>query len=180
MVFLSGLAHAYLLSGNWESAYKVASPSPVLEWHTSDNPQGLVVPAFLVLLAGEKSSSLPRNLAKLWQWGLQNSLFYSRSDEWKRLEDIYQELFARESLEGEEAEKLLHWCVNVAKRRVSSIVENQHRNSYDKAAVLAAACAEVLRLRRHSEQADDLINGLRSQFPRHRAFLQELNTATSQ
>ncbi|MDI6791794.1 MAG: hypothetical protein QME81_02840 [bacterium] len=183
MVSLFELVHAYLLSGNWDSAHKAAAPKPVLGWNMSDNPQGLVIPAFLVSLAGGKLSSLPRNLSKLWQWGLQKSIdLYGRSadDECKRLESIYQELFARESLEGEEAEKLLHWCVDVAKRRANSIVENQHRKSYDKAAVLAAACAEVLRLRRHSEQADALINGLRSQFPRHRAFLQELNTAASQ
>lgn len=44
-------------------------------------------------------------------------------------------------------ERFLSWCLDVAQQRVNAIASNQHRGSYDKAAVLTVACAEVLGLR---------------------------------
>jgi len=65
----------------------------------------------------------------------------------------------------------------VAQQRVDAIVGGKHRGSYDKAALLTVACAEVLRLRGDKAAADTLVNEVRNRFPRHRAFQSELETA---
>ncbi|MDH7485353.1 MAG: hypothetical protein QHJ81_03660 [Anaerolineae bacterium] len=179
----SVLAHACLLAEDFRAAHQLAIGEKVLGWSSGDNPQGLVVPFFLVLLSGKAPGALPPNLARLWEWGLQSSIgfwFGGRESEeslLKRLERAYKEQLARVSLDRERQEEFLSWCLDVAKRRVDAIVGNQHRKSYDKAAVLAAACAEVLRLRGDRGAASSLVDDIRNRFPRHRAFQAELNAA---
>ena len=45
--------------------------------------------------------------------------------------------------------------------------------------MIAAACAEVLKLRGQPGPADGLIDRLRTRFPRHRAFQDELKSAVA-
>lgn len=179
----SVLAHAYLLAEEWDAAQQLAAREEVLGWSSSDNPQGLVVPFFLVLLSGKTPAALPSNLTQLWRWGLEQSIgfgFWGEGEEaspLKRLERAYTERFPKASLSSGKQEKVLSWCMDVAKQRASAIVEHQRRGSYGKAAVLIAACAEVLRLRGNDEGAGSLLNDVRNRFPRHRAFQAELNAA---
>lgn len=143
----------------------------------------LVVATFLVLLSGESPDALTPNLAQLWQWRLQYS-----GVSWggpaggtepvlPRLERAYAEQLARVRLKPDQQERFLAWCLKVMHERVNAIVGNQHRGSYDKAAVLTAACAETLRLRGGPAAAGALVNEVRDRFPRHRAFLAELKKA---
>jgi hypothetical protein len=181
----SVLAHAYLLAGEWDEAHQLAAREKVLGWSSSENTQGLVVPSFLVLLSGESPGALPPNLAQLWQSGLQNS---TRSSYWseegkeeksvlKRLERAYTEKLASASLGSEKRKRILSWCVDVANQRVDAIVGNQHRGSYGKAAVLAAACAETLQLQGKDKEADAVLDDVRNRYPRHSAFQSELDAA---
>ena len=62
----------------------------------------------------------------------------------------------------------------MGERRASGIVEKLRRKSYDKAAVITAACAEVLRLRSQPKPAAGLLERMHTRFPRHRAFQDEL------
>jgi hypothetical protein len=62
----------------------------------------------------------------------------------------------------------------MGERRACAIVKKLRRKSYDKAAVITAACAEVLRLRSQPEPAAGLLERMRTRFPRHRAFQDEL------
>ena len=71
----------------------------------------------------------------------------------------------------------LTWCLDVAQRRIDAIVSNQHRGSYDKAALLLASCTEVLRLLGKAQEARALLDDVRQQFRRHRAFQAELQAA---
>jgi len=177
------LAHACMLAEDWDAAYHAAAQGKVLGWSSRENPQGLVVPAFLALLAGKAPGALPANLAQLWRRGLQNSVtslgeIDEREDSaLKRLERAYEEQFARVQWSAERQEKTLSWCLDVAQQRVDAIVGGKHRGSYDKAALLTVACAEVLRLRGDKAAADTLVNEVRNRFPRHRAFQSELETA---
>lgn len=178
----SVLAHACLLAEDFQAVHQLAAGERVLGWSSSDNPQGLVVAFFLALLSGKAPGALPPNLAQLWEWGLQFSIGFWVDREGedplpRRLERVYKEQFARMSLSPERQEAFLSWCLDVAKQRVDAIVGSQHRKSYDKAAVLTAACAEVLRLRGNREAASALVDEIRNRFPRHRAFQAELNTA---
>ena len=171
------LAHARMLCGDWEAARAMAADADVLGWSSSDNPQSVVVPACLVLLSGQATAP-PANLARLWDWALESSTFLSAYDErpedQKRLKSVYQEVMSRVRLKEAQAESLLSWCVEVGERRACAIVEKLRRKSYDKAAVITAACAEVLRLRSQPEPAAGLLERMRTRFPRHRAFQDEL------
>jgi hypothetical protein len=179
----SVLAHTCLLAEDFEAAHQLAAAEKVLGWSSSNNPQGLIVPFFLVLLSRKASGALPLNLAQLWAWGLQYSVGFwvgGREGEeplLKRLGRAYAEQFAKVSLRDDRQEEILPWCLDVAQQRVNAIVGGQHRGSYDKAAVLTTACAEVLRLRGSTESADSFVSEIRNRFPRHRAFQAELKAA---
>jgi len=180
----SVLAHAYLLAEEWDAARQLAAREKVLGWSSSDNPQGLVISFFLVLLSDKRSDTLPLNLTQLWQWGLQNSIGFGywggtgeEDSTLKRLESAYADRLSTTSLSHGQQEQVLSWCLDVAQQRVNAIVGNQHRRSYPKAAVLIAACAEVLRLRGKGKEAGMLLDDVRNRFPRHRAFQAELKAA---
>ena len=182
----SVLAHAYLLAGDWDAAHQLAAQEKTLGWSSSDNPQGLVVPFFLVLLSGKPLAALPSNLAQLWQRALSTSVGFGEWDDeneegnkaTKRLERTYTERLANASLTTDQQKELLSWCQHVAMQRTDDIVGNQHRGSYGKAAELTAACAETLQLQGETGEADAFLDDARNRFPRHRAFQSELDAAT--
>jgi hypothetical protein len=174
------LAHAYLLAGDFKAAQKLVAGQQVLGWSSRSSAQGLVVAALLALLSGESSGRLPVNLAEIWRFGLENSTGYGLSGEAhepQRLKAAYAACLREAAIPLDSQEKLLSWCLDVARQRVDAIVGNQHRGSYAKAAVLTAACAEALRSRGNERAADAFANEIRNRFPRHRAFQVELKTA---
>jgi hypothetical protein len=182
----SVLAHAYLLAGDLASARQLAEREKVRSWGPSDKVQGFVVAFCLELLSGKTLTELPRGLNRLWRRSLDAT---QNGDEWpetargaskqrKRLEHIYASGTTGWRLSPDEQETLLAWCLRVAKKRVAQIVGEQHRRSYDMAAALSAACAEVLRIRGQAEEGRKLLDDLYARYPRHRAFLSELDEAT--
>jgi len=181
----SVLAHAYFLAGDWGAAYQLAAPEQVLGWSSSHNPQGLVVACFLVQLSGTSPGQLPPNLVQLWHWELQNSTGFvawhstdtGEASLLTRLQHAYMEYLPATSWPSDQQADMLAWCLDVAQRRIDAIVSNQHRGSYDKAALLLAACAELLRLLGKAQEAAALLDEARQRFPRHRAFQTELQAA---
>jgi hypothetical protein len=194
----SVLAHAYLLAQEWDEAHQLAAHEQVLGWSSSSNTQGLVAPFFLALLSGKLPGALPSNLAQLWQAGLLRTVHLGywdmaedddleeeemegepalERDVPKRLERAYADVLSAASLSKSKQQEFLAWCLEVSKERTQAIVGGQHRRSYGKAAVLMAACAETLQLRGEGKQADALLDDIRTKFPRHRAFLSELDAA---
>lgn len=182
----SVLAHACLLAEELEAAHQLAAGEKVLGWSSSSNPQGLVTAFFLVLLSGRQpSTALSPNLAQLWRWGLSASIRFwygggQQESLLERLEQAYAEQFTQVALSQDKQPEILAWCVDIAQRRTDGIVGGQHRKSYDKAAVVTTACAEVLRLRGDRAAADSLVSEVRIRFPRHRAFQAELKSAVQQ
>jgi len=88
----------------------------------------------------------------------------------KRLELIYQNI----SLVPQSFDKeILNWCLEIAEKRVTGIVSNLYRNAYERAALLTAACTEVLELVDPLE-ASRFFNKIKNKFPRHPAFQAEL------
>jgi tetratricopeptide (TPR) repeat protein len=181
----SVLAHAYLLAGDWQAAHQLAVDEQVLGWSSRSSAQGLMVSCVLVRLSGRLPGSLPPNLAQLWQWGLQDSAGFAswhggesaETGLLSRLQRAYVECLPLASLPDDKQAEMLAWCLDVTKRRVNAIVSNQHRGSYNRAAVLLAACAETLRLRGNDREAQALLDESRQRFPRHRAFQTEIKTA---
>jgi hypothetical protein len=174
------LGHAYLLNRDWEKARALADCQGPLGWTYSDNPQRLVMPAFLVLILGPKTT-LPTFVNDLWKRALDpDHLSFLSSEEKReprRLKEAYEELRKQTQLTEAEEKALLTWCLKTAQRRAEAIVKGQHRRSYDKAAAVLAACVEACRARQEEAQGNALIRKLRERFPRHRAFQQELNRA---
>ncbi len=180
----STLAHAYLLAEDWDAGYELAAREKVLGWSSPEGAQGLVVSFFLALLSGKQPGALPANVKQLWEWGLEYS---SGSGYWEaggekkedsvleRLERAHAERIATTSMSRGKQTQFLAWCLDVAKKRMNAIVGEQHRGSYDKAAVVILACAEVLRLRDDRAGANAVVNEARERFPRHRSFQAELN-----
>ena len=181
----SVLAHAHLLAGDWDAAYRLAAPEQVLGWSSSHNTQGLVVSCCLVQMSGAVPGRLPPNLTQLWHWELQNSTGFvswygadaGEASLLIRLQHAYTECLPELSLTSVQQAELLTWCLDVAQRRIDAIVSNQHRGSYDKAALLLASCTELLRLLGKVQEARALLDDVRQQFRRHRAFQAELQTA---
>jgi hypothetical protein len=180
------LAQAWLLAHDWEAAHALAAKESALGWTYGDNPQGLVVPAFLVLLSGQSPGRLPRNVDALWRQALESGShagdWYSdaaRHDEAlrERLARAYAEVLPALSLGPAGRERLREWCVELARKRVSTIVSRKHRRSYTKAAQLLAAAAEVLWLQGEQARGNLLLAGFRESFRRHRAFQAELDAA---
>lgn len=179
------LAHAYVLAGDWDAAHQLAAPEQVLGWSSSHNTQGLVVSCFLVQMTGTASGQLPQNLTQLWHWELQNSTGFvawhstdtGEASLLTRLQHAYMEYLPETTWPPDQQADMLAWCLDVAQRRSDAIVRNQHRGSYDKAALLLAACAELLRLLGKAQEAAALLDDVRQRFPRHRAFQTELQAA---
>ena len=173
----STLAHAYLLSTDWEAAYNMSVGENVLGWSNSHNPQGLVVLCFLGLTSARTPNEFPPNVSLLWSAVLENSLEFDIDRSiLPRLKAVYQETLSTASL-GSHQDSLFDWCLNTAQKRVVTIVANQHRKSYDKAATLIVACAEVLSVVGDLSRGESLVNEIRDRFPRHRAFHAELKKA---
>jgi len=176
------VAHALMLGGDWEAARKLAADAPVLEWIVPGNPQSLVAPACLVLVSGN-ADDLPPNLTRVWDGALETATSYSSyekpSADRQRLASAYQSVMTKTRLKKAEAESLLAWCVENGERRAIAIVEKLRRASYDQAAEIVAASAEVLRLHDRKDSADELLERIRERFPRHRAFQDELAKARS-
>jgi hypothetical protein len=181
----SVLAHAYLLASDWDAAYRLAVPEQVLGWSSSHNTQGLVVSCCLVQMSGASPSQLPPNLAQLWHWELQNSTGFvswygadaGEASLLVRLQHAYTECLPEVALTRHQQAAFLTWCLDVVRRRVDAIVSNQHRGSYDRAALLLTSCTEVLRLLGKAQEARALLEDIRQQFQRHRAFQVELQAA---
>jgi hypothetical protein len=179
------LAHAYLLAGDWHAAHHLAMPEQVLGWSSSHNTQGLVVSCCLVQISGTLPGRLPPNLTQLWHWELQNSTGFvswygadaGEASLLVRLQHAYAVCLPELSLTHDQQGRLLAWCLDVARRRVDAIVSNQHRGSYDRAALLLTSCTEVLRLRGQAQEARALLDDIRQQFRRHRIFQAELQVA---
>ncbi|WNG13687.1 hypothetical protein [Cystobacter fuscus] len=179
------LAQARLLGHDWQAAWKSAAGAEVLGWSSDDNPQGLVVPFLLLWLSGPSSpEGPPRSVEVLWSKVLENS---SVSEPWsteeaarelsERLTHAYDEVLAVLSVSRPQQEELLEECLEVARERARTIVRQKHRRSYGKAALLLAACAEVLQRRGQPARAQEFLRRFREEFPRHSAFQAELDAA---
>ncbi|MFY0583094.1 hypothetical protein ACN28S_60295 [Cystobacter fuscus] len=166
------LAQARLLGHDWRAAWKSASGAEVLGWSSDDNPQGLVVPFLLLWLSGSSSPEKPpRSVEELWSKTLENSLAY---DPWsteeearelsERLSRAYGEVITALSVSHPQQEELLEGCLKVARERARAIVREKHRRSYGKAALLLAACAEVLQRRGQPARAQEFLRRFREEF----------------
>ncbi len=167
---------ARLLAGDWEGALEKAKGEPPLGWSSGDNTQALVIPVLMSWFAGWPDAELGPHLAELMKQTL------IRADEWDekeprtsaRLRAALAEairLWRPPSDMSKPVEAVAKICLN----RVNAIVEAQHRGAYDRAALLAAAVAEMHRSRGRAAEAEAVFTGLLTRHNRKSAFKSELN-----
>jgi hypothetical protein len=93
-------------------------------------------------------------------------------------EDISREIInglASLQLTSSERQKYLTWAERLGRDRVESIVSNQHRGAYERAAMVLGGLAECYVLSRESDKAKSLLKEfIDIKFPRHRAFRAEV------
>jgi hypothetical protein len=133
------------------------------------------------------SEDLPANLRALWESAIASTVgWVSINDEdperaersvTQRLLAAYDTLLQEDARVKLDREEVFAWCLKVARQRVEGIVGGQHRRSYDKAATLAVACFEVMRLGGQEADAEQWMKKIREKFPRHSSFQRELATA---
>ena len=180
------LAHAHLLAEEWEAAQQLAAREQVLGWSSTESAQGLVVAFYLAAASGKSFAKLPNQLNQQWRaaleysgvtgyWDAANARMENKLI--NRLHDAYVERMTTAVVSPAQQTTFLAWCLDVATKRVNAIVGEQHRKSYGKAATLVAACAEALKARGEGAAATAFVNDVRNRFPRHRAFLSDLNAA---
>lgn len=134
--------------------------------------------------AQDMENALSPNLTQLFSQALQNSIGYSPGTfsqigpdaSGARLMRAYEEQFARAVWSEAERTTFQAWCVNVTRQRVDAIVSGEHRQSYDKAALLVAAYSEAMQSE-NPKEANAIVDEVRQRFPRHSAFQSELRTA---
>ncbi len=173
------LTQAYLLSGRFDDALNLCKNKEALGWSYGDNPKGLVIPFFLLLLCkGEKLHPTP-NLELILK-DTTNTIsghYYHNQNVAERFQQAMGRVFKSAQLTEDEENKYLKWCTEEIGRRVDAIVGGKHRNSYYKAANLLVALAEMLANRGMKSEGAELIERYRQKYRHYHAFKKELNAA---
>ena len=137
----------------------------------SSSLKGVVVPIFMILLVNKNIIS--KLIDKEILMFIGNMHYYNQHDHDKFI-DNFKQWIHNVNLTEEEYNKYLEWCVKEVDGRVKDIVSNQHRGAYDKAALLIVSLAEIYdSINENSGIA--IIKKYRAMFPRHRAFLSEID-----
>jgi hypothetical protein len=170
------LLHALLFAGDKEKAFDLARKGDSLGWSFGDNPQPLFIAYCLINAIKCSLSYLPPHLKQFWEAALKasrDSVWHvegDKNDIRQKLEDIYGALFETPRPIDN---KMLEWCLEASQKRVEDIVINQHRNAYDRAALLTAACTDTLSIT-NPPKATEFFWKIQNKFPRHSAFQAEL------
>jgi hypothetical protein len=137
----------------------------------SSSLKGTVVPIFMILLVKKNTSS--KLMDKEILMFIHNINYYNK-DLCENFIHNFKQWMNNVKLTDEEHSKYLEWCVNEVDKRVRDIVSNQYRGAYNKAALLIVSLAEIYEfLKENSGIA--IIKKYRAMFPRHRAFLAEID-----
>jgi hypothetical protein len=170
------LLHALLFAGDKTKAFALAKKAESLGWSSGDNPQPLFIAYCLINVTKCSLHQLPPHLKEFWQFALKTSrdsvwhIEGDKNDVSAKLEEIYGNLFEKPCPINQE---ILEWCLKASQKREEDIVINQHRNAYDRAALLTAACTDTLKITNPSKATEFFWN-IQNKFPRHSAFQAEL------
>lgn len=138
----------------------------------SSSLKGIVVPIFMILLKDKNTNS--KLIDKEILMFIDNIYYKYKEDE--RLKFIYsfKQWVKRAQLTNEEHNKYLQWCSKEVDERVKNIVSNQYRGAYYKAAILIVSLAKIYDSIEENSGIV-IIKRYRAMFPRHRAFLTEMD-----
>jgi hypothetical protein len=178
---VSLLNQAFLLAGRYDDAFNLCEKEGASGWSYRQNLQGLAIPFFLKLISKGKALNPAPNLEQLWQEALSNLSEYG-SDKHnlaERFERAIEKIGRTIHLSAEEENKYLRWCIEEIGHRVDAIVGDKDRHSYNKAATLLVALAEVLANRDQKSKGIDTIEKYRQKYCHYSAFRKELIAAAA-
>ncbi len=173
------LNQAYLLAGRYEDAFDLCRNKGALGWSYGQNPKGLMIPFFLMLLSKGKKQYPAQNLEQMWEQAVNTVCGYEHYNEELKKHYIgaMDKVFKSIHLSEDEEKKYIHWSIEEIGYRVDAIVGEKHRQSYHKAANLLVALAEVLTNRGMKADGAALIEKYQRKYHRHIAFQHELREA---
>jgi hypothetical protein len=154
------LMYAYLLSGEIAQAFNLAKVHKSLGWSYGENPQPVFISYCfmqMTLSASQSIDKLPPALQQFLKSNLDSEIF----------------ALLKQSMPLLLTPEMVEWCLKITDDRVKAIVSNQHRRAYSKAALLAAACAEAIKLS-DKTKAISFFTGIQGSYPRHSAFQTEM------
>lgn len=186
-----------LLCGEYDTAAERLGEAKAVGWSGADHPGSVVFP--FMLAAGSALEGLPAGsvLADFWERMEGAAPRYDFPPEgvladYAGWEDEAASPAPRESYPAmlraglarcpateEQRDRFLKLARSVARKRARHIVSNQLRQAYGRAAEAAVACAEAFYLAGRNKAGNDIIKGLREEFPRHSAFRRELQDLVS-
>ena len=174
---------AYLMAGDWESAWKKAKGEKVLGWSSWESSQSLVVPVFFARLSGAPGGPLPPAVDGLWKTalcGADDSPFESDDDSSGPSDRLTGRLVQAlgESMKSWTPDSAtISAVVQLALRRVDAIVGEKHRGAYERAAYLTIAATEVLARQGKGEESQQLLQSVIDCHRRKYAFTGEVRRA---
>lgn len=137
----------------------------------SSSLKGVVVPIFMIVL---KNRTIDSKLLDKEIFMFIDNIYRYKKDERERFIYNFKQWIKNVNIIDEERNSYLEWCVKEVDGRVKDIVSNQHRRAYYKAALLIVSLAEIYdSINENSGIA--IIKKYRDIFPRHRAFLAEID-----
>lgn len=172
------LLHAYLFAGMQEEALSLTGEEKELGWSCQHATQPLFLSAcFFLALPIKAVDECPRNIRRFWENAFsgrrRSSCTETSSDtRMEEMKKVYEVLKERTNLKPHP--KAIDWCLKIAEKRIFSIVSNQHRGAYGRAALLTMVCSEFLQLTGKEQEAIDFYAKVKGAFPRHSAFQREL------
>ena len=177
------LVETLLLGGRHKEAHDIVIDEKSLGWSYGPNPKGLVLTFFLKLLSKEGGGKPVPNIKLVWKdlidsiagFPFQSKERISLSE---RFSNAMEDVIRSVNLTGEERAEYTRWCIEETGKRVDAIVGEKHRNSYNKAAALLVATAEMLEIQKDRKTGEDLVDEYRNKYHRHSAFQSELSNST--
>ncbi|MFP4649292.1 MAG: hypothetical protein ACLFMS_08930 [Halorhodospira sp.] len=192
-------ALAALLAGRWDRAAALAQEADSLGWSGGTNARSVVFVYALVALSSADGAEPGPVTTELWSAtvaaGAALRAGMTTTHELPNGEQVPQrhrpspealnqgyrtaltQALAHRPLSAEEAEAWLTWCMETAAARCEGIVGRQHRGAYPRAASAVAACHETACARGQPRVGEQLVERMRSQYPRHSAFQRALREA---
>lgn len=173
------LVETFLLGGRYREGLVAVLDKKSLGWSYGMNPKGLVLSFFLRLLAGDVGNHPAPNVELMWKdmAGSAAEFPFAVQNEGESFRNAMENVFRSINLSSDEKGEYLGWCIEETAKRVDAIVGEKHRNSYNKAALLLVASAEVLNNEGDFKAGKDLVEEYRMKYHRYSAFQAELRNS---
>ncbi|MCL1982187.1 MAG: hypothetical protein FWG53_03705 [Clostridiales bacterium] len=155
--------HIRLLGSEVDDAYQICKDDAELGWSYNISNVPIIMGYMMKLLSKDKDKHKAM-IDRFWA-------HYSRElNDGCGYDDLVNDSINSTDLDDEQREKYYTWCEEICGKRVDSIVSNQHRNAYERAAMALVACSEAKSILYGTYEGTALIDKYLAKYPRHNKF----------